>query len=248
MEIPPLNISVTKAAVNGQVVDVVDYKDYSIDPDAYAGRSDVGIPAVNTDGTELLLPARGDYNPNATLPGYYNAGSVDFVIYPDPALQERYIPRDFITMSNNDDIVTLIKRGEAVNKLDESFITTPDSVTHIPIKDTDQPEMKGLKMALNAKHIDLDKYAGRFKDNYPNDKRQLKNSNATLKIIKRFCENCDMEALLIFRDKNDHVLNPMNTEIVVSLTDGSGYYDDEDEEISTVMDEDLDESSDYSDD
>ena len=74
-------------------------------------------------------------------------------------------------------------------------------------------------MALNAKHIDIDKYAGRFGENFPNDKRQLKNNNATLKIIKRFCENCDMEAILIFKDKNPDVPNPMNKEVVVSLTE-----------------------------
>ena len=96
-------------------------------------------------------------------------------------------------------------------------------------------------MALNAKNIDIDKYAARFGDNYPNDKRQLKNSNATLKIIKRFCENCGMEAILTFRDKNPDVPNPMNTEITVSLTDE---IDEEDSENLYAMIEDSDNSSD----
>jgi hypothetical protein len=103
--------------------------------------------------------------------------------------------------------------------------------------------MRALKMALNAKHIDIDKYAGRFGENFPNDKRQLKNNNATLKIIKRFCENCDMEAFLTFRDKSDDVPNPMGTEIVVSLTDN--YFDsnefDSNEEVSSEEEEYSDE-------
>ena len=78
--------------------------------------------------------------------------------------------------------------------------------------------MVALKMALNSKHIDIDKYAGRFGDNYPNDKRQLKLESATLKIIKRFCENCDMDAILILKDKDENVPNPMGKEIKVSLT------------------------------
>ena len=240
MEIPPLKVSITKAAINGQVVDVVDYDEYSNHIDCYSGRNDVAIP-VDMRGREILLPVKGTYSSNVTLPGVYNAGCVDFLIYPDEAFAERYIPKDFISMSNTDDIRELIKNGDAARKLDEPFITSPDSITCIPIKETDQPEMKGLKMALNAKNIDIDKYAARFGDNYPNDKRQLKNSNATLKIIKRFCENCDMEAILTFRDKNPDVPNPMNTEITVSLTDE---IDEEDSENLYAMIEDSDDSSD----
>ena len=240
MEIPPLKVSITKAAINGQVVDVVDYDEYSSHIDCYSGRNDVAIP-VDMRGREILLPVKGSYSSNVTLPGVYNAGCVDFLIYPDEAFVERYMPKDFISMSNTDDIKELIKNGDAARKLDEPFITSPDSITCIPIKETDQPEMKGLKMALNAKNIDIDKYAARFGDNYPNDKRQLKNSNATLKIIKRFCENCDMEAILTFRDKNPDVPNPMNTEITVSLTDE---IDEEDSENLYAMIEDSDNSSD----
>ena len=240
MEIPPLKVSITQAAINGQVVDVVDYDEYSRHTDCYSGRNDVAIP-VDMKGREILLPVKGRYSSNVTLPGVYNAGCVDFLIYPDEAFAERYIPKDFISMSNTDDIRELIKNGDAARKLDEPFITSPDSITCIPIKETDQPEMKGLKMALNAKNIDIDKYAARFGDNYPNDKRQLKNSNATLKIIKRFCENCDMEAILTFRDKNPDVPNPMNTEITVSLTDE---IDEEDSENLYAMIEDSDDSSD----
>ena len=240
MEIPPLKVSITKAAINGQVVDVVDYDEYSNHIDCYNGRNDVAIP-VDMRGREILLPVKGKYSSNVTLPGVYNAGCVDFLIYPDEAFVERYMPKDFISMSNTDDIRELIKNGDAARKLDEPFITSPDSITCIPIKETDQPEMKGLKMALNAKNIDIDKYAARFGDNYPNDKRQLKNSNATLKIIKRFCENCDMEAILTFRDKNPDVPNPMNTEITVSLTDE---IDEEDSENLYAMIEDSDDSSD----
>ena len=220
MEIPPLKVSITKAAINGQVVDVVDYDEYSSHIDCYSGRNDVAIP-VDMKGREILLPVKGRYNNNVTLPGVYNAGCVDFLIYPDEAFAERYIPKDFISMSNTDSIKELIKNGDAARKLDEPFITSPDSITNIPIKDTDQPEMKGLKMALNAKNIDIDKYAQRFGDNFPNDKRQLKNSNATLKIIKRFCENCDMEVTLTFKDKSPDVPNPIGSVISADLT-GSG--------------------------
>ncbi len=240
MEIPALNVTITKAAINGQVVDVVSYDDYVKNIDCYAGRTDVAIPTKMKD-KDILLPVKGDYSPNVTLPGVYNAGCVDFLVYPEEDFAERYAAKDFISMSSSDGIKELIKKGDAARKLDEPFITSPDCITNIPVKDTDQPEMRGLKMALNAKNIDIDKYAARFGDNYPNDKRQLKNSNATLKIIKRFCENCDMEALLIFKDKSADVPNPMNREIVVSLTDE---IDEEDSENLYAMIDDDDSSDD----
>jgi hypothetical protein len=74
-------------------------------------------------------------------------------------------------------------------------------------------------MALNDKNIDLDKYAGRFQDNYPNDKRQLKNHSMTLNILKRFCKNCDIEAVLTLRDRNPDVPNPIGHEVSISLTE-----------------------------
>ena len=218
MEIPKLNISVTKSAVNGQVVDVIEYDAYCKDKKAYLERSDVAIP-TEFKGKDILLPMKGEYqSENTSNPGVYNAGCVDFFIYPEEAFVDRYIPKSMITMSNENDIKELISASEQSKKLDEPFITTPDNITNIPIKETDQPEMVALKTALNSKHIDIDKYAGRFGDNYPNDKRQLKLESATLKIIKRFCENCDMDAVLILKDRDKDVPNPMNREIRVSLT------------------------------
>ena len=243
MEMKPAYLSVTKSAANGQVYDVISYDEYGKNFDMYNGRTDVAVSA-NCRGKDIILPIKGKYSGNPISPGVYDAGCVDFFNYPDETTIERYVPTNTVHMSNREDIGNLIKSGEIAKRLDEPFITTPDNITNIPIKETDQPEMVALKTALNSKHIDIDKYAGRFGDNYPNDKRQLKNSNATLKIIKRFCENCDMEAILTFRDKNPDVPNPMNTEITVSLTDD---IDEEDSENLYSMIEDCNDSSDDSD-
>lgn len=218
MEIPKMNISVTKAAVDGKVVDVIDYEEYCRHKEMYFGRSDVSIP-VDYNGKEIMLPVKGKMEGDPISPGVYNAGCINFFKMPEEDFIDRYIPKAKISMDNADDIKDLIIAGEAIKKLDEPFITSPDSVTNIPIKENDQPEMVGLKLALNSKHIDIDTYAGRFGDNYPNDKRQLKSNSATMKIIKRFCDNCDMEAVLTFKDKNPDVPNPMKREISISLTE-----------------------------
>lgn len=217
MEIPKLNTSVTRAAVNGQIFDIISRDEIFDNLELHQ----IGSYAVKSLKDEnVYLPIKGEYSSSTTIPGVYFIGNVATIdVMPNEAFQTKYIPDSFISMSNTDDIKELIKKGDAMKKLDEPFITSPDCITNIPIRESDQPEMRGLKMALNAKHIDIDKYAGRFGENFPNDKRQLKNNNATLKIIKRFCENCDMEAIMIFRDKNPEVPNPMNKEIVVSLTE-----------------------------
>ena len=93
---------------------------------------------------------------------------------------------------------------------------------------------KNIKKAINDKHCDMDKYDTRFGDNYPNDKRQLKNSDVTLKIINRYCENLDMEAILTIRDKEPGVPNPLGHPISISLMTGEfldvDLNDDEDDE------------------
>ena len=213
----PAYLSVTKSAANGQVYDLILYDEYGKNFNMYNGRTDVAVSA-NCRGKDIILPIKGKYSGNPISPGVYDAGCVDFFNYPDETTIERYVPTNTVHMSNREDIGNLIKSGEIAKRLDEPFITTPDNITNIPIKETDQPEMVALKTALNSKHIDIDKYAGRFGDNYPNDKRQLKLESATLKIIKRFCENCDMDAVLILKDRDKDVPNPMNREIRVSLT------------------------------
>ena len=60
----------------------------------------------------------------------------------------------------------------------------------------------------------------RFGQNFPNDKRQLKNSSVTLKITQRYCDNLDMEAILTIRNKSDDVPNPLKSPVSISLSTG----------------------------
>lgn len=215
-DIKPLNVNVKRAVINGQSYELTTYDEYASDV-SIANRS-MGI-LEEYKGNQIVLPYKGKYSGNTNIPGIYNAGCVDFVVYPEDEKLEQYIPRKIIDFSNSDSIRESLEKSELIERLKEPWITSPDNITVLPIFKDDQPEMIVLKESINDKGIDLDKYAPRFGDNYPNDKRQTKNKSATLNIIKRFCEKLDMEAILTLRNKNPNVPNPMSKEFSISLTD-----------------------------
>ena len=213
----PQVMKVSRAVVNGIMYDITSLEDY--DPStAYVNT----VITTTYQNKQLALPVKSSgYNPNATAPGVYMDGDLAFFVYPNKDNISNYTPKKMITVSNQDSLVELLEKEETIAHLAEPWITAPDNITRLPISDNDNPEMVALKKAINAKEVDFDKYAIRFGQNFPNDKRQLKSNKATLNIIKRFCDKMDMEAVLILRDKNSNVPNPMNTEIQVSLTDGN---------------------------
>lgn len=216
MDIQPLNISVTRAPINGHMYYVYDYQSYVENQELVKAEKSAVI--IERDGKKYYMPYKGEYESQIS-PGIYDAGAVDFVIYPEEAIEESYMPKDIINYSNTDSAKEILNKQKMINKLSEPWITNPDNITKFNIHPDDQPEMVGLKMAMNAKEMDFDKYANRFGDNFPNDKRQMKNHKATLNIIERFAEKCDFDVLLTFRDKRPNVPNPMGKEITVSLTD-----------------------------
>ena len=229
-----LDSSVSSAMVKGESYNVLSYDEYRNSEALWDTGS---IAVVEKQGEDTyVLPYRGKYpNKPNIQPGIYSDGSLDFVVLPKESEEKNYKNIPVITISSNDDIETILEKENVLSKLAEPWITSPDNVTQIAIKETDSPSMKVLKEAINRKRCDVDKYQSRFGDNFPNDKRQLKNSSVTLKIIERFCENLDMEAILTIRDKEPGAPNPINQPISISLTSGEFMnmdIDDEDDESS----------------
>lgn len=214
------DISVKRTVVNGKVMEMVEYDEFTKDPERYLCRSDIGIVVHrDTEEDDIVIPLRNSYNGNPISPGVYNAGCIDFWVLPDATNEFKYKPEKIVELSNKMDAKQIIESGETIDHLDEPFILSSDDVTLLNIRQEDEPEMIALKQAINAKHMDLDMYSNRFGPNYPNDKRQLRGNSVTLNIIKRFCKNLDMEAELTIRDKNADVPNPMGKEVTISLTD-----------------------------
>jgi len=227
-----LNNSVSSAMIKGETHNVLSYDEYKQSSKELLELSSIAI-VEEKDGDKYVLPYRGEYiDGKSTQPGIYSAGSLDFEVFPKQHDEENYKNIPIVTISSNDDIQSILEKENVLSKLAEPWITNPDNITQINIKDTDEPGMRCLKTAINSKHCDIDKYNQRFGQNFPNDKRQLKNSSVTLKIIDRYCENLDMEAILTIRDKEPGVPNPMRHPISISLSTGEFInmnFDDDDD-------------------
>jgi hypothetical protein len=225
----PLNIHSKRCVINGVMMNIMTYDDYA--KSSQLADSSTGIEKKTTSGKTIVLPYKGKLQRNISapnIPGVYDIGPADIVIMPSAEEEDDYVPNKIIEFDNTDNIKKILESQAQLSKLAEPWITNPDNITFVSISESDRPEVVGLKTAINEKHIDIDKYASRFGENFPNDKRQLRNESLTLKMVERFANNLDMEAVLIFRDKNPNVPNPIGREISVSLTDGY-INDDEDE-------------------
>ena len=220
-QILPLNVSYCKGVLNGTVYDILTPEEFI----RYKTVEDSSLEnlAVKKDymGKEIVLPVIVDrpYSDNNTTAGVYPVGPLSVYLYPQEQDINRYIPTKVTKFSNSESLEQILEKKEVLNSFNEPWVTSTDNTTICTINDDDAPEMVAIKTALNAKQVDFDSYAPRFGVNFPNNKRQLKNSTATLKFIKTFCEALDLDAELTIKDKSNKVANPMNKVIHISLTD-----------------------------
>lgn len=214
-----------KSRVENKILDVVSYEEYNAHPELYHN-TDTGVEFEH-DGKTVVLPHRStSYNPDR--PGVYDCGAIDRFVFPDENNEEEYT-QDIIDFSDVNGIGKLTEKMDMVRDLERDILTSPDNIFVPTISENDSPEMKGLKEAVIAKHIDLDKYAERFGDNFPNDKRQFKKGNITLFMLKRMCDCLDMKATITIEDSGPNVPNPIGRPIVVDLTSGDIIPDEENE-------------------
>ena len=158
---------------------------------------------------------------NTDRAGVYELGNVGYLIkYPDKRIEKEYKP-NVIDFNNVTTIQQFIDKQEKVKDVERDILCNPDNIYKPIIGENDSPEMKAIKEAIRAKNIDIDKYADRFGENFPNDKRKLKDDKITLFLLKRMAECLDMNVDLIITDKSPDVPNPIGIPIKVSLTGNS---------------------------
>ena len=209
-----------KATICGKLYDVVDLDEYQAHPELYCSTM-TAVEVSRSDGNNIILPYRSG-NPSDDRPGIYKLGPGigDFMVYPEN--EDEYKPTDTVSFDNVKSIQDYTEKCAHVRNMECDTLTCIDPSKHYrpPISGKETPEMRALKDAVTAKAIDLDQYADRFGDNFPNDKRQLKSDSVTLFMLKRFCSCLDMKATLTLEDNGPNVTNPIGTPIVVDLFGG----------------------------
>ena len=221
---------IKKAKIEDTIYDVVDYRDYVKHRDSY---NQYASSIAIDDGSGYIYPIR---NPTDVRPGFYPTGGVDFFKTPKGRECATYDQTNIINFSEAKNLREVIETQDRLNKAERSILISVDNLTIPEICDNDSPFMKAIKTAIVKKHIDLDKYAHRFSENYPNDKRLLKKDDMTMQKGITYANNLDFDMYLIIKDQNEDVPNPIGEPIVVKLTgEGAGFYNGySDEQVEEI--------------
>lgn len=214
-----------KAKIDNTIYDVISMEDFKTNRKIYE-RSAGPIAIEKENG--ILYPIR---TPSDTRCGFYpksDKNSADFFIEPDEGQTELFTASatiiDFTAAKN---LREVIEAQDKLNRAERSILTTADNITVPEVTDTDTPFMKAIKTTILQKRVDLDKYAHRFGNNYPNDKRLLRKNDMTLQKGITYAECLDFDMYLIITDAGADVPNPVGDPIVVRLTgDRSGFTED----------------------
>lgn len=215
----------TKTTIlDGKLMDIISPEEYNAkkkiieDNQTIANSTALEIHKYDTN-EDYVLPLRGRLDDR---PGVYDEGAVRFIRFPSEENKDEYLrdKLDIVDYSNTNDIKEFLKKNNQVRDMETITLTDIDNVFKPPMLTDDTPEMRAFKMAVDAKHCDINKYAPRFGDNFLNDKRILKTSNITMNKLISISKNLDIEVELKLRDARPDVANPMGKEISVILTRG----------------------------
>jgi hypothetical protein len=204
-----------KAKVEGRMSTVVSIEELQTNRELY-NTGTVAVEITKTDGETVVLP----YRPNAVRldrPGVYQAGNVgDMIVYPDEKDKAEYQP-EVIDLANSRSMEEyMIKQGK-LKDIEKEILTTPDNIFTPHISDEDSPLMKGLKKAVIKKHIDIDKYADGYGENFPNDKRKFKDHDISIKLFERHVDVLGIKAVLVLTDASPDIPNPIVDPIYIPL-------------------------------
>ena len=172
-------MNIKQTAIDDKWYNVIPYKDYCKYPDL--NKTTATAVEMEIDGETKILPVR---TPSETAPGIYDQGIFDRIVDPDPS-DGQYKPDNVLDLSNISNIEDLIQMQDKVRDIEKEILTSPDDITVPNISSLDSPEMKAVKEAIIAKHMDINKYSERFGSNFANDKRILKTNSITQKMMKR---------------------------------------------------------------
>ena len=199
-----------KALINNRLYDVVTMDEYTDNQDLYNPR----FTAIEAHDKVLPIKNRNDSDVGIY---YQNNGVVCEVKKPEPD-DHTYDSSNIIDYSDCKTVKDVINKDNLVRDIENEILTTKDNIFSLNIGPDDTPEMKAVKEAINLKQVDIKQYENRF-DQFQNDIRLLKGKSITLGKLISTCDNFDISAELILKDR-DGCANPMNSEIRINLTEG----------------------------
>lgn len=210
-----------KTNIDGKFYNVISRSTLNSNKEFYNSSMNA-VEFKDDDGKEYVLPIRPlsdlSNRPGFNLPN--SSSPVSFYSLPKEEDEVKYSKKNkaFTDFSNCETLAETIEKQESIRNIERDILTNPDNITSPNVSSLDSPEMRGLKEAVIAKNIDIDKYKDRFGDNFPNDKRVLKSHEITQKMLKRMTDKLDIKITMIFEDASSDVPNPMGKKIIVDLT------------------------------
>lgn len=155
-----------------------------------------------------------------------------------------YLASNMLDTTNLNKMQELIDLDAKYREFEFDIITAGDNATIFRIMPDDTPEMVATKKALNAKHIDIDKYRSRIGSTFANDKRFLQNSpSITFNKVKALFPALDLKCTMIIDNASPDVPNPIPHPITVNITDDVVI--NVDEEQSCLESSDSEDEEDY---
>lgn len=208
------------ATIDGKIMDVVSEDKYRSEYETYTNPSLISSTAVEVsdqNGVGYVLPFRGKTDDK---PGIYPDGCIYFIKYPgeQEASQYRSDSVNMVDFSDVNNISQFLDKNRQIRDMETNVLTDADSIFTPPLNQDDSPEMRAFKQAIASKHMDINRYAPRFGDNYLNDKRILKTSSITMNKLIAMSKKLDIEVELTLRNSSSDVANPMDKPITVILT------------------------------
>lgn len=203
-----------RAFINGNMYDVTTPENYRKNPDLYNNKS-----AVELDG--YVYPIRnGNYNPD--MIGYYPGVVYDKYSIPTNEEEANIFSTDHMANFNSvTKLQELVTEQNKINTDQMLYLSTPDNIFRPVIDDIkDEPLMIGLKEAIIAKEIDINKYQSKFKQ-FSNDRRKFNGHKISLDKAVSTAQSLDMKITAVIEDANPNVPNPIGRKIVIDLTPGS---------------------------
>lgn len=211
-------MNLKKAKVDGKLCDVISLDELHKNPEMYK-TGNIAVE-ISSEYGDLILPYKPAIQAQLGVqlrPGVYPIGDIGEKYYLPQDDIEDYQP-EVIDFSDTKSIEEYISKQGHLKNIEKEILTTQDNIFKPPIGENDTPEMRALKLAIAQKNIDIDKYASRFGENFPNDKRKMKDDKISLLLLKRIGEALDMNIQIKISDVNPNVPNPMGNPITIQLT------------------------------